>query len=184
MNISKYNFKSMLEYFILILNIAIKIAYRISQILPIKLEGYEMKFNKYLCLFLSILSIAIIPLETQAKVNTKAKAKASVKAGWRPPSDYKYLRTNGGIGFGYKWLSSDDYDCKFGDNCWGVEIIMSKSCPTSLYVSVKFLDENDKNIGWTNDTAMGVEKNEPVVLVFDDIEGDASDISLTQLSCY
>lgn len=141
------------------------------------------KFKKIFRL-MGLIAISLFASQEVAYAKPANKKTVASKKAWQPPEGYSYLKNGAGIAFGYKWLDNDEYDCRFADYCWGVEIVMSRNCPTSLYVAAKFLDEKGKNIGWTNDTAMGVEKNEPVVLIFEDTEGNSADAAMTQLSCY
>lgn len=106
-----------------------------------------------------------------------------VVASWSPPEGYSLERTRSG-GIGYKWSKASRSECRSGVSCWAMEVVTEKGCPRSLYVSVTLMSASDQNIGWTNDTAQGVDAGESVRLVFTTYEEGARSAKVAEVSCY
>ena len=86
---------------------------------------------------------------------------------------------------GVKWGKATRAECRgTGVTCWAMDVVTERDCPRSLYASITLLGANDNNIGWTNDTAQGVQAGEVTRLVFDTYERGAESARVAEIACY
>ena len=105
--------------------------------------------------------------------------------GWKPPEGYTAYVTDRGVGVGFKWEDPKPGDCKYSrGSCFVMNVVVEKDCPSNLYASITLLGEGDDNIGWTNDTAHGVQVGETTKLVFESFEGGVKSARVAEISCY
>lgn len=106
-------------------------------------------------------------------------------AAWTPPEGYTRQVTDRGDQLGVKWMTPNRSECTgSGVTCFGLSVVSEKGCPRNLYVSVTLLSKTGENIGWTNDTAQGVQAGEPVRLVFETYERGAATSRIAEVNCY
>jgi hypothetical protein len=98
---------------------------------------------------------------------------------WYPDGFSEYEK-----GIAFRWLNSSEYNCSYGDHCWGMLIVAKNGCPSSLYAEITILDSNKANIGFTNDTTSRLSPNQQARLVFEDFTPGAKSAQLSKISCY
>lgn len=104
---------------------------------------------------------------------------------WDPPEGYARQVTDRGSQLGVKWDTPKRSECTgYNTTCFALDVVSEKGCPRSLYVSITILSKAGENIGWTNDTAQGVQPGEPVRLVFDTYERGADSARIAEVNCY
>lgn len=84
----------------------------------------------------------------------------------------------------YRWLNPSEFNCSYGDRCWGMLIIAKNGCPSSLYAEITILDSGGSNIGFTNDTTSGLSSGQQAKLIFEDFTPGANTARLSEISCY
>lgn len=87
-------------------------------------------------------------------------------------------------GIAYRFLKSKEFNCSYGDHCWGMYVISQSGCPSSLYVELTILDSNGSNIGFTNDTTSGLSPGQQAKMVFEDFTPGAQQARIAKISCY
>lgn len=104
---------------------------------------------------------------------------------WTPPDGYERHEAPRGGGIGVQWEKPTRAECRgSGVTCFAVNVVTERSCPRNLYASITLFDATGNNIGWTNDTAQGVEAGERVRLVFDTYERGVDSARIAEISCY
>lgn len=104
---------------------------------------------------------------------------------WTPPDGYERHEASRGGGIGVQWEKPTRAECRgSGVTCFAVNVVTERSCPRNLYASITLFDATGNNIGWTNDTAQGVEAGERVRLVFDTYERGVDSARIAEISCY
>lgn len=104
---------------------------------------------------------------------------------WTPPEGYSLQLTDRGDKLGVKWDTPKRSECTGSDTtCFALDVVSEKGCLRSLYASITILSKSGENIGWTNDTAQGVQPGEPVRLVFDTFVHGADSARIAEISCY
>lgn len=106
-------------------------------------------------------------------------------ASWTPPPGYYKEPTTRGGGIATEWEKPTRSECRgSGVTCFAINVVTERDCPRSLYASITLLDATGNNIGWTNDTAQGVQAGEKTRLVFDTYERGAESARLAEINCY
>lgn len=84
-----------------------------------------------------------------------------------------------------RWVRPEGSECQDtgGTKCSILEVIAPDGCPRGLYVAISLLDDQERNIGWTNESAKGVLPGEPVRLEFDIYERSAATARVAEVSC-
>ncbi len=104
---------------------------------------------------------------------------------WTPPDGYERHEASRGGEIGVQWEKPTRAECRgSGVTCFAVNVVTERSCPRNLYASITLFDATGNNIGWTNDTAQGVEAGERVRLVFDTYERGVDSARIAEISCY
>ena len=99
------------------------------------------------------------------------------------PYDFKIFPLDKNIA--YRWVpSSETLEPCEAKNCKSLEVISRFGCPNNLFAEVIFEDDNEKNIGFTNDLTPSVFPNEKVLFKFRSWEKDLKYWSLRKLNCY
>ena len=107
------------------------------------------------------------------------------RSGWTPPEGFVLAAADRGGAVGTKWFEPTREECGRGRaTCAGLEIVSEKGCPRNLYASILLLDANGANIGWTNDTAQGVQPNQIARLVFRSYQPDIHTTRIAEINCY
>ena len=110
---------------------------------------------------------------------------ASPPADWTPPEGFTPYRTTGGQWMAVDWDKSTRAECRgSGGTCFALNVIVKDACPRSLYAEIKLLGDAGDNLGWTNDTAQGVDAGERVRLVFRTYERGAKSAEVTEINCH
>lgn len=87
-------------------------------------------------------------------------------------------------GIAQKWLSVGEYSCSYsGVSCWGMSVISKNGCG-NLYVEITILDTAGNNIGFTNDSASGLQPGQKAKLIFDTFEDEAKFARVAEINCY
>lgn len=110
---------------------------------------------------------------------------ASPNPTWTPPDGFVTHRMGRGGSVGVEWDMPTRSECRgSGTTCFAMNVVTERDCPRNLYVSITLFNEADDNIGWTNDTAQGVQAGERVRLVFDTYERGAESARIAEINCY
>jgi len=136
--------------------------------------------------FVVLVLIALISLAMcKPDAGTSTSSNAPAATSWTPPEGYSLERTSRGENIGVAWSRPSRGECRGYDvTCFAVDVVTEHGCPRSLYASITILSKTNDNIGWTNDTAQGVEAGEKVRLVFRTYERGAASARLAEVSCY
>lgn len=84
----------------------------------------------------------------------------------------------------YRWLEGNEFECDYGDSCWGMMIITKVGCPNSLYAELSILDKNDVQISYTNDSLSSALPLQKSKMVFRTYEVAAETARIAKISCY
>lgn len=104
---------------------------------------------------------------------------------WTPPEGYFIEPDTRGGAIATQWETPTRAECRgSGVSCFAVNVITERDCPRSLYASITLLGASGDNIGWTNDTAQGVQAGERTRLVFDTYERGVKSARIAEISCY
>lgn len=104
---------------------------------------------------------------------------------WTPPAGFILERGARGGGIAVEWDQPTRAECRgSGTTCFAVNVVTERDCPRSLYASITLLDDAGQNMGWTNDTAQGVQAGERTRLVFDTYERGVKTARIAELNCY
>ena len=102
---------------------------------------------------------------------------------WTPPEGYIVERAARGS-VATKWFTPSRRECDRGSRCFGLSVVAEKGCSRSLYAEITILDSQGRNVGWTNDTAQGVQAGEEVKLIFHTYEDAARSARVADINCY
>ena len=83
----------------------------------------------------------------------------------------------------WRWLENAETNCDYG-RCWGMEVVAVEGCDNALYVELALEDDNDINVGMTNDTTGKVSPGQKARLTFNVFDESARSASLSEMSCY
>lgn len=108
---------------------------------------------------------------------------SNVAPKWSPPDGFSSAVTTNGVPFGYRWLKSKEFSCKYEDVCWGMELVSSQDCPQQFYAQISLLDKEGTNIGWTNDTVQSLGADRKAKLIFGSYETSAHTAELGETEC-
>ena len=97
------------------------------------------------------------------------------------PSGYSPLPEDSDIA--YRWLETNEYDCSYGDSCWGMMIISKDGCPNSLYAEISILDKSNVQIAYTNDSLSSAAPMQKNKMIFQTFEDEAKTGRLSKISC-
>ena len=84
----------------------------------------------------------------------------------------------------WRWLERGEFNCSYGDHCWGMLVVAKNGCPSSLYAEITILDGSGSNVGYTNDTTSGLSPGQQAKLIFEDFTSGADSARLGEISCY
>jgi len=84
----------------------------------------------------------------------------------------------------WRWLKASEYDCEYGDGCWGMMLIAKNGCPSGLYVELSLLDKNDVQVGYTNETVGSALPMQKTKMIFNSFEESAESGRISKISCY
>lgn len=108
------------------------------------------------------------------------------RSDWTPPAGFSVFlgaRSQGAVA--YEWSRATRAECRgTRSSCWAINFVTEDGCSRSLYASITLLSATDQNIGWTNDTAQGVQAGEVTRMVFSTYEQGAVSARLAEVSCY
>lgn len=98
----------------------------------------------------------------------------------------RMLRTTAeqGDALQHRWVPARGDECgSFAGKCSVLEVVAPAGCERGLYVAVSAYDAEDRNVGWTNDSAKGVRPGETVRLVFNIREAEAETVRVAEVLC-
>jgi len=110
-------------------------------------------------------------------VNTNAASDTS----WIP-SNFDSWSADSNVA--WRWLKASEYDCEYGDGCWGMMLIAKNGCPSGLYVELSLLDKNDVQVGYTNETVGSALPMQKTKMIFNSFEESAESGRISKISCY
>jgi hypothetical protein len=84
----------------------------------------------------------------------------------------------------WRWLKASEFDCEYGDGCWGMMLIAKSGCPSGLYVELSLLDKNDVQVGYTNETVGSALPMQKTKMIFNSFEESAESGRISKISCY
>jgi hypothetical protein len=109
------------------------------------------------------------------------RAQATPQSAWNPPAGFRVYED----GLGWKFLEKTEYRCAMTTiPCVGGAVYARDGCPNNLYVELSVIDSAGSAIGYTNDAVGAIGPGQTAKLTFNITEDDASDVRLTQISCY
>lgn len=109
----------------------------------------------------------------------------SASTSWTPPAGYSLEPGASGGGIATQWETPTSRECRgSGVTCFAINVITERDCPRALYASITLLGEGGDNMGWTNDTAQGVQAGERTRLVFDTYERGVKSARIAEINCY
>jgi len=104
---------------------------------------------------------------------------------WSPPEGYVLEPAAQGGAIATQWETPTRAECRgSGVSCFAVNVVTEGPCPRSLYASITLLGEGGDNMGWTNDTAQGVQAGERTRLVFRTHERGVQAARIAEINCY
>lgn len=105
---------------------------------------------------------------------------------WDPPARFiRFPGARGRGGVATEWVDPRRSDCRSsGTRCWVLNVVTEQDCPRGLYASVTLLDEGGANVGWTNDSAQGVQAGEVTRMVFRTYERGSLSPRIAEINCY
>lgn len=84
----------------------------------------------------------------------------------------------------HRWVAPQRDECRaLSGGCSVLEVVAPRGCARGLYVAVSAYDAEDRNVGWTNDTAKGVRPGETVRLAFNVREARAETVRVAEVIC-
>ena len=83
----------------------------------------------------------------------------------------------------FRWLSNPSSRCT-AKSCKSIEVISRFGCPSNLYAQVSLIDNENRNVGYTNDSTSGIRPNQKALLEFRTYQTNFSNWQLTSISCY
>ena len=83
----------------------------------------------------------------------------------------------------FRWLSNPSSGCT-AKSCKSIEVISRFGCPSNLYAQVSLIDNENRNVGYTNDSTSGLRPNQKALLEFRTYQTNFSNWQLTSISCY
>lgn len=98
------------------------------------------------------------------------------------PKDFEIWNDDPNIA--WRWLEPNEFNCKYGDSCWGMVIISKDGCPSSLYAELSILDEAGTQVGYTNETMSSALPLQKSKLIFETYEESANSARISKISCY
>lgn len=130
-------------------------------------------------------AVAILSfMDAQPKSRYDPASLSASEPSWSPPDGYDLHTTSRGGSVGVEWVEPTSAECRSGVSCWAVNVITEKDCPRSLYASITLFNASGDNVGWTNDTAQGVQAGERTKLVFTTYERNVKSARIAELNCY
>jgi hypothetical protein len=84
----------------------------------------------------------------------------------------------------WRWLENSEYECEYGDGCWGLMVISKNGCLNGLYAELSLLDRNDVQVGYTNDSLSSSLPLQKSKMVFTTYDESADSARLSKISCY
>jgi hypothetical protein len=84
----------------------------------------------------------------------------------------------------WRWLKNSEFECSYGDSCWGLMVISKQGCPNGLYAELSLLDKNRVQVGYTNDTLSAAQPLQKSKMIFESFEEAAETGQLSKISCY
>lgn len=137
------------------------------------------------CAVVALLGVmALLSLCTQGGGSSGTSTSPSTPT-WSPPAGYDRHETRRGGFIGVEWEQPTRAECRgSGVTCFAMNVVTEAGCERALYVSITLLDDAGNNIGWTNDTARGVQPGERTRLVFDTYERGVKSARIAEASCY
>lgn len=142
-----------------------------------------------IAVFATLIVVGLVSYCGSQTTNTTSSSLAGMPSepAWIPPEGYALEAYAGGnrSRMGTKWVTPTANECRgSGKTCFAIEVVTEKPCYRGLYASITLLGKDDTNIGWTNDTAQGVEAGEKVRLVFGTYERGVEAARLAEINCY
>lgn len=97
----------------------------------------------------------------------------------RLPAGFLYWPADDSLG--YKAI---DVTCEIADKCYGIQVLAMEGCSTSLYAEVALTDAAGVSVGYSNDTTGKLAPGQEAKLTFEIFEEDATNVKVSELSCY
>lgn len=114
--------------------------------------------------------------------NSKSEENAtSVDISWIPEGFNGWSQDEN---VGWRWLKSSEFDCEYGDSCWGIMVISKSGCPNGLYAELSLLDKDDVQVGYTNESLSSSLPLQKSKMIFETFEDSAQTGRLAEIKCY
>ena len=150
-----------------------------SVLIPTDQQKEEFLEESFIACDLVVLANALIGNAIKLDLRLQSMKVKANNLPWYPDGFSEYEK-----GIAFRWLKSSEYNCSYGDHCWGMLIVAKNGCPSSLYAEITILDSNNSNIGFTNDTTSRLAPGQQARLVFEDFTPGADAAQLSKISCY
>lgn len=112
---------------------------------------------------------------------SESTSQAVVDNSWIPANfDSWYEDSN----VAYRWLKGSEFECGYGDACWGIMVISKSGCPNGLYAELSLLDKNEVQVGYTNESLSSSLPLQKSKMIFETFEESAQTGRLTEIKCY
>lgn len=87
-------------------------------------------------------------------------------------------------GIAWRWLESSEFNCSYGDYCWGIYIVARDGCPSGLYAAISILDKSDVQIDFSNDSFSSSLPMQKSKMIFETFNDESESARLSEVSCY
>lgn len=136
--------------------------------------------------FLLLFIIALIfPSSPDTPVSTNNRVSESQKTyddtSWVPDNFTAYSDDSN---VAWRWLKKSEYDCEYGDYCFGMMVTTRDGCPNSLYAEITLFDQDDIQIGYTNESVGSVSARGKAKLIFETYQDGTESGRVAEISCY
>ena len=100
---------------------------------------------------------------------------------WVPTN---FTAWDGDSNVAWRWLEADEFECDYGDGCWGIMVTSRDGCPSSLYAELTLFDNDGVQVGYTNENVGSLYSGDKAKLIFTSFEEAAEKGRLAEISCY
>ena len=147
-------------------------------------KSVKPAFSRWIC---SLFCFALVGCGSTTKTTSNGNPsygstpKAAIAEQWTPPSGFtRYDST-----VAWRWLDGSERQCPNNSRCIQVEVITKDGCPSMLYAKASITDQQNRNLGYTNDTTSGLQPDQRAILSMPDTTGGAAEISanLDEIKC-
>jgi hypothetical protein len=153
------------------------------------MEKDRKKTLLLISLFSAFFIVSFALSSSQDTIDSTSNSDENANTQVEPPVDNSWIPSNFGTFSGdnnvaYRWLENDEFDCGYGDSCWGIMIMSKQGCPNGLYAELSILDRDDVQVGYTNDSVGSALPLQKTKMIFETFEDSAHSARVSDISCY